>query len=207
MVSPGAVVAFWGTSLLLVMTPGADWAYMISTGLRNQRVLPASSGLLIGYLALTAVVAAGVAALVAGSPVVLTLLTVAGAAYLLWLGVSGLTQPAEPASAGERATGASWRRQALKGAGISGLNPKGLLLFLALLPQFTDPGSAWPLALQIGLLGVVHTLNCAVVYNAVGVGARLVLGARPSMARTVSRLSGAAMVAIGVLLLVHRIAG
>src|SRR2546430_15901466 len=80
-VALGAVVAFWGISFLLVMTPGADWAYMITTGLQNRPVIPAASGLLSGYLALTVVVAAGVGPLVAASPVVLAVLTVAGAAY------------------------------------------------------------------------------------------------------------------------------
>ena len=96
-------------------------------------------------------------------------------------------------------------RQAAKGAGISGLNPKVFLLFLALLPQFTDPDAAWPLAVQIAVLGLVHVASCAVVYTGVGTGARLVLRARPAAARAVTRLSGAAMVVIGVLLLVEQL--
>jgi threonine/homoserine/homoserine lactone efflux protein len=87
-VALGAVVAFWGTSFLLVITPGADWAYMITAGLRNRSVLPAAAGLLVGYLTLTAVVAAGVGVLVAGSPAVLAVLTLLGAAYLIWLGAA-----------------------------------------------------------------------------------------------------------------------
>ena len=48
-------------------------------------------------------------------------------------------------------------------------------------------------------------MSCAVVYTGVGAGARLVLRARPSAARVVTRISGAAMVVIGVLLLVERL--
>ena len=206
-VALGAVVAFWGISFLLVMTPGADWAYMITTGLQNRPVIPAASGLLSGYLALTVVVAAGVGTLVAASPVVLAVLTAAGAAYLIWLGAAGVAHPAQPAPAAVGTPRPSWCRQAVKGAGISGLNPKALLLFLALLPQFTRSASAWPLTAQIMFLGAVHILNCAVIYSGVGVGARVVLAARPSLARAVSRLSGTAMVAIGVLLVVHQFAG
>ncbi len=200
----GAVLAFWGTSFLLVMTPGADWAYMITAGLRNRSVAPAAAGLLIGYLALTAVVAAGVAAVVARSPMVLTALTMVGAVYLIWLGVSRFVHPAAPAAGTEEAAGPTWWRQTLKGAGISGLNPKALLLFLALLPQFTDSTSSWPLAVQIMILGLVHIVSCAVVYSSVGVGARLVLRARPSLARAVARISAAAMMVIGALLIVHQ---
>jgi LysE type translocator len=130
--------AFWAVSFLLVITPGADWAYAIAAGLRHRTVLPAVGGLLAGHLAATAVVAAGVAALVARSPLVMTALTVAGAVYLVWLGIGTLAHPSAPQAATERATD-SWARQAAKGAGVSGLNPKVFLLFLALLPQFTRP--------------------------------------------------------------------
>lgn len=58
--------------------------------------------------------------------------------------------------------------RAAKGAGVSGLNPKALLLFLAFLPQFLTHGAAWPFAAQIALLGLVHIANCAVVYTSVG---------------------------------------
>ncbi|GAA2587978.1 LysE family transporter [Winogradskya consettensis] len=195
----GTIAAFWAVSLLFVITPGADWAYAITAGLRYRTVVPAVGGLLAGHLVATAVVAAGVAALVAGSPLVLTALTVAGAGYLVWLGAGMLARPVTPSASGGQAP-ASWVRQAAKGAGISGLNPKVFLLFLALLPQFTRPAGAWPVAVQIIVLGLVHVASCAVVYTAVGAGARRVLGARPAAARAVTRFSGAAMVVIGVLL-------
>lgn len=82
--SLSAVAAFWAVSFLLVLTPGADWAYVISAGLRGRAlVLPAVAGLACGALLATLAVAAGVGSLVARSPVVLTVLTMAGAAYLL----------------------------------------------------------------------------------------------------------------------------
>jgi threonine/homoserine/homoserine lactone efflux protein len=69
----------------------------------------------------------------------------------------------------------SWVRHAAKGLGVSALNPKGPLLFLALLPQFTDSHSPCPIPLQIVTLGLAHTASCAAVYTAVGTGARQVL--------------------------------
>ena len=188
----GTVAAFWAVSFLFVVTPGADWAYAIAAGLRHRVVLPAVGGLLAGHLVATAVVAAGVGALVAQSPLVLTMLTTVGAIYLLSLGIGMLARPAVP-EVGVEETPGSWLRQAAKGAAISGLNPKVFLLFLALLPQFTDPDAAWPLAAQIVVLGMVHVASCAVVYTGVGTGARRVLRARPTAARAVTRFSGAAM--------------
>ena len=164
------------------------------------------AGLLAGYAGLTAVVAAGVAAVIARSPLVLTVLTAFGAVYLLWLGVTTVTRPPAPRS---RRTGPSqsWVRRAAKGAGVSGLNPKALLLFLAFLPQFLTHGAAWPFAAQIALLGLVHTANCAVVYTSVGATAGRVLRARPAAATAVTRCSGAAMIAIGALLLAEHAVG
>jgi threonine/homoserine/homoserine lactone efflux protein len=129
-----------------------------------------------------------------------------GAVYLVWLGIGTLARPSAPEAGAEQAPG-SWVRQAAKGAGISGLNPKVFLLFLSLLPQFTDPAADWPLAVQIAVLGSVHVASCAVVYTGVGTGARLVLRARPAAARAVTRFSGAAMVTIGVLLLGEQLVG
>jgi threonine/homoserine/homoserine lactone efflux protein len=107
-------------------------------------------------------------------------------------------------AAGEQAP-RSWVRQAVKGLGISGLNPKVVLLFLALLPQFTRPTASWPIAVQIIALGLVHVASCAVIYLLVGTGARRILRARPALAQAVTRFSGAAMVVIGGLLLVEQV--
>lgn len=201
---PAETVAFWMLSLMLAITPGADWAYAISAGLRYHTVTPAVSGLLLGHLSATVVVAVGVAAALARSPLIMTGLTLAGAVYLIWLGIGTLARPSAP-RAGDGPVDDSWVRQAAKGFGISGLNPKVFLLFLALLPQFTDPQSSWPIGAQITLLGLIHVANCAVIYTCVGAGAHLVLSSRPSAAVAVTRFSGAAMTVIGVILLVERL--
>lgn len=201
----GSVAAFWTVSVLLILVPGADWAYAIAAGLRDRSVLPAVGGLLTGYVVLTGVVAAGVAALVARTPAVLTGLTVLGALYLVWLGVATLARPSVPGTGSSDEGSGTWVARMVTGTGVSGLNPKALLLFLALLPQFTDPEGGWPMAAQIGTLGLVHTVSCGVVYLGVGVLARQVLGARPAVARVVTRVSGAAMVLIGVGLMAGRL--
>jgi threonine/homoserine/homoserine lactone efflux protein len=201
--SVGTVAAFWAVSFLFVITPGADWAYAMAAGLRHRTVLPAVGGLLAGHLAATAAVAAGVGVVVARSPLFMTVLTIAGAAYLLWLGLGTLRHPVLPEAAADRAN-ESWVRQAAKGAGISGLNPKVFLLFLALLPQFANRNAAWPVPVQVAALGLVHVASCAVVYTAVGAGARRVLRARPGAAMVVSRVSGAAMAVLAMVLLAEQ---
>jgi threonine/homoserine/homoserine lactone efflux protein len=200
------LAAFLAVDLLLVFTPGADWAYAIAAGLRDRSVVPAVAGLIAGYAGYTLLAVAGLVVIVASSATLLTALTVAGTAYLMWLGWGVLTRPADLAASTE--TMASSRRQImLKGAGISGLNPKALLLYFSLFPQFIDPAAGWPVAAQTGLLGTLHMTACAVVYLAVGVLARTVLKTRPSAARAVTRASGAMMIVIGGFLLVERLAG
>jgi len=201
---PAGVAAFWLLSLTLAVTPGADWAYAISAGLRYRTVVPAVGGLLLGHLIATVVVAVGVGVLLARSPLIMTVLTIAGAVYLVWLGVVTLARPSTP-HAGTEPVGEAWVRQAARGAGISGLNPKVFLLFLALMPQFIDPRSAWPVGGQIMLLGLVHIATCAVIYAGVGTGARVVLSTRPAAAKVVTRISGAAMTVIGIILLVEQL--
>jgi len=194
--------AFWAVSVLFVITPGADWAYAISAGIRGRRVVPAVAGMLSGHLVATLIVAAGVGSVIAGAPGVLTLLTLAGAGYLLWLGLGMLRHPTAPA-AGQNDAG-SPLKWALKGFCISGLNPKVFLLFLALLPQFTDVHAAWPLPLQMTALGLVHLISCGVVYLLVGYGSGTVLRTRPRAAQNVSRISGALMIIIAALLLAEQ---
>ncbi|MEV0181706.1 LysE family transporter [Streptomyces sp. NPDC050625] len=162
------LAAFLAVDLLLVFTPGADWAFAISAGLRERSVLPAVAGLIAAYAGCTLLAVAGLVVIVAGSPAVLTALTVTGAGYLVWLGSGVLRQPATVA-ASEEAIGSS-RMQVM------------------------------------GLFGTLHMTASALVHLAVGLLARTVLKTRPSAARVVTRISGAAMIVIGALLLVGRLA-
>ncbi|NHN86645.1 LysE family translocator [Acetobacter musti] len=191
------LLAFWTISILLAATPGADWAYVISAGIRDHAaVVPAVFGLFLGYLAITGTVAGGIGALFASMPLAVTILTFAGAAYLIKLGISLLRHPPLPREGHERETGA--RRWIAKGFVISGLNPKALLFFLALLPQFTNPGSSWPIFLQIGILGIIHTINCVSIYLMVGFGARTILSSRPGASIVTGYISGAIMIMLGL---------
>jgi threonine/homoserine/homoserine lactone efflux protein len=205
-----SIVAFWAVALLLIIVPGADWAFTISAGLRGSSVLPAVGGLMLGYSGMTLVVAAGVGALVAENPDALTAVTVLGGAYLMWYGARTVISPASPITAtadtaAEGRSTTSWATLA-EGVGVSGLNPKGLLIFVALLPQFTSPDRAWPLALQMGALGLVFVLTCAAFYLALGSVVRTVLFSRPGAARAVSRIAGAGMIVIGASLIIDRLA-
>ncbi|MFC5788990.1 LysE family translocator [Agromyces tardus] len=211
------LLACWGMMTFMVLVPGPDWAYIIAAGTRDRTILPALAGILVGYLAAVAAVAVGVGAAVAALPWVLVGLTFAAAVYLAVLGVRVLTQPPPalvagdagvPSASGDGGSGASATRpwlQLAQGAGVSGLNPKGLLVLVVLLPQFTDAAGSWPIPVQLAVLGLVFVGSCAIVYSIVGLGARAVLRARPSAMRILSRVSGAAMVVLAFVLVVEQV--
>ncbi|ADG73344.1 Lysine exporter protein (LYSE/YGGA) [Cellulomonas flavigena DSM 20109] len=199
-----AVVAFWAVSFVLVLTPGADWAYAISAGLRQRVAAPAVAGLLAGHLTHTFLVAAGVGALVSRAPTLLRAVTVVAAAYLVWLGVATLRTAAASHPDAGGPVGSRWG-WAARGWGISGLNPKAFLLFLALLPQFTRASAPWPQPAQMVTLGLVHTASCAVVYTVVAAAAHRVLGARATATLVVARVSGIVMIGLGAFIAVEQL--
>ncbi|MBF7684138.1 LysE family translocator [Acinetobacter sp. B5B] len=198
-------IAFWSISILFVITPGADWAYAISAGIKG-RILPAISGLLLGHLMATIIVAAGVGTIVASKPIMLMVLTVIGSIYLLWTG--GILFFYPPHISSENSSNIDidrpWWSSTIQGFGISGLNPKVFLLFLALLPQFINPSISWSIPLQIISLGFIHILNCAVIYVLVGFSAQIVLKTRPRAAQIVSRISGSIMILIAIILIINQ---
>lgn len=206
---PQLILGFATVSVALALTPGADWAYAISSGLGGRRIAPAVGGLLGGYLVHTILIVAGLAALVIAMPQLLAGLTIAGAAYLLWLGISttrswrsaGYTTSVD-ADQPQRGNTGSF----LRGLGTSGTNPKALLLYLALIPQFIDMNAGLPAPVQTGILGISHLLVSAVVYTGVAFGARRLLASRPSAARIVTLCSGIIMLGLGAMLLGEQIA-
>lgn len=203
---PNLVAAFATIDVLLVLTPGPDWAYVFAVGSRERTVLPAVAGLVAGYAALTLLVAGGLAVLITSTSGALTVVTIVGGTYLLWLGASLISRPAELEDTAVARTSrpTSTLRVAARGAATSGLNPKGLLLFVAVLPQFVERRGGLPVAVQIGALGAIHVGNCAVAYTGLGTLARNLLTARPDAAGVVTRAAGGAMIVLGALLLLER---
>ena len=193
-------LAFLVVAGALACTPGVDWAYSITAGLRQRSFVPAVAGLCGGYVLHTVLLVAGLAALLTGIPGVLGGLTVAGAAYLLWLGATTIRSwrgASFGGSAADLPAAANQFRTFVQGMGTSGINPKGLLFFVALVPQFVSAEAPLPVPVQSGLLGLTFVLLAAVVYTAVALLSRRLLQSRPGAARRVTLLSGIIMVCLG----------
>ena len=85
--------------------------------------------------------------------------------------------------------------------GTSGINPKGLLFYVALIPQFVSADASLPVPVQSGLLGMTFVAMAGLVYTAVALLSRTLLQSRPGAARVVTLASGIIMVALGAVLL------
>jgi threonine/homoserine/homoserine lactone efflux protein len=107
----------------------------------------------------------------------LSALTLCGAAYLIHLGAGVLRSPVPhvEAARADEMPARSPARYVLRGAGVSAFNPKGLHIFLSVLPQFARPAFAWPIPLQLTLLGAVFTLACGLFYIPLGYASDRVL--------------------------------
>ena len=148
-VNPQLLGAFVVAAALLVVIPGPNTLFVASTALGRGRAagLAAAVGIELATLFYGLITALGLAAAVAAGPTALVVLRLAGAAYLVWLGLRTLTSP--PTELGAAAT--AGRVGARDGFLVNLLNPKVILFFLAFLPQFVDPAAAWPLAAQVAV--------------------------------------------------------
>lgn len=197
------VLTFIAVALALIVIPGPDWAFVLGASARDARVAAPVLGLGIGYFLVTIIVAAGVDLLSNSLPWIVTGLTVVGSAYLLYLGVGLLMKPVRTHldDADTPRPGSGLFRA---GIAVAIFNPKGLLFFLALLPQFTDPNGDWPLWQQIALLGAVFLVVFTAFFAALGTFSVRMLGSRPGTARVVSRIAGGAMIVIALFLIIER---
>lgn len=204
--NPQLFFAFVLVAAALACTPGVDWAYSITAGLRQRSFVPAVAGLCGGYVLHTLLMVVGLAALLSGMPGLLGWLTVAGAGYLLWLGISTLRSWRGASFSAVDAVGkpVNQLRTFLQGMGTSGINPKGLLFYVALVPQFVSPEATLPLPVQSGLLGLTFVLLAGIVYTCVALLARKLLQSRPGAARAVTLTSGIIMIGLGAVLLAEQ---
>ena len=206
--NPELFLAFVLVAVAFACTPGVDWAYSITAGLRRRSFVPAVAGLCGGYVLHTVLLVAGLAAVLSGMPGVLTWITITGAGYLLWLGTSTIRSWRGASFSAADAVGrpvASQFRTFLQGMGTSGINPKGLLFFVALIPQFVSAEAPLPVPVQSGLLGLTFVALTALIYTCVALLSRTLLQSRPGAARVVTLASGIIMVALGAMLLAEQL--
>ena len=146
-------------ALVMNAAPGPSNLYVLSRSLAQGAPggLLSALGLALGNLFHVALAVAGLAALLSYAPALYDAIRLAGAGYLIYLGIKTL-RGAPPRLAAERLHRRPLGRLLLDAALVEMLNPKTALFFLAFLPQFVEP-AAGPPAPQLLLLGVIVTLT------------------------------------------------
>ena len=165
---PALITGFVIAGLILNITPGADFLYIMSSGLSGgSRIgVAAALGVNLGVVVHILAAAAGLSALLFAHPAAYDLIRICGAAYLAWMAVQVLRRSSTVA----RARSCPGVRQAARrGFFINVSNPKTALFIFAFIPQFTDP-TIGPIWVQILILGAIFLLNGAVFTLCLGVG-------------------------------------
>jgi homoserine/homoserine lactone efflux protein len=193
-------------TLLICLSPGPNVLLMISLGLRSgsPAVLRGVAGVLSASLVYLAVAALGLVAALTASRLAFTVVRYLGAAYLVYIGlalvVGSLRSGSQAAVEPPRPGRAFWQ------GFITHLsNPKAVLFWTALLPQFLDPRAA--LAPQILLLGLLAMLMDAIVLSGYGLSAAAARHRLPSsrFAHWMNLVAGVFFTVTGTLLaLAHR---
>jgi len=186
--------AFLAVAVLIVVTPGVDMALVTKNALLHGRSAARATalGVNLGIAIWTVAAALGLAAVIAASAPAFTAIKLIGAAYLVYLGLRAFFRREQARVVVAR--GNAFRQ----GLTSNLLNPKIAVFFTSLLPQFVDARHAQPqdlllLGLLFNCIGVVWLL----VYADLAARGRNVL-ARPRVKRALDRLSGIALVALGV---------
>jgi threonine/homoserine/homoserine lactone efflux protein len=194
------LLAFLVTTAIAMVTPGPDMLFILGCGMRGgpKAGLLATAGVATSEAIHVAVAAAGLAALFAAVPVAFTVVRVAGAGYLIYLGVQAIRNR-KPLV--ERKSDRAY----LSGLLTNLLNPKMVTFTIAFLPQFIDPakGHVW---LQFAVLGAIMIVFEFLVDGTVGVLAGRIGGwvRRKKNQRRIEVATGGIFIGLGVRLAVDR---
>lgn len=204
MVSPDRLLAFAAMSLLLILIPGPSVLFVIGRALSQgwRAALITVAGNTLGAYVLVVAVAFGVGSVVERSVLVFTALKLAGAAYLVYLGVKAFRQRhalRAEFGAGGAAEYGNWR-SLWEGFAVGVANPKTIVFFAAVLPQFVDRDQGHVTA-QMLLLGLVFNLIavvCDSTWGMVAATARSWFSRSPQRLSAVGGAGGLAMIGLGV---------
>ncbi|WP_210651081.1 LysE family translocator [Nocardioides sp. SYSU D00065] len=197
-------VAFLVASFLFIQVPGPSLLFTIGRALTvgRREALLSVLGNGLGVLAQVVLVAAGLGAVVAASATAYTVVKVAGATYVIWLGVQAIRHRSD-ARLAMAAAGPTRRGHPVRiGFTVGATNPKTIVFFVAFLPQFADPGGA--VALQTMLLGLVFSAMAGVsdsVWALAAGTARTWFARRPARLDTLSATGGTMMIGLGATML------
>lgn len=205
----GRLITFAVTAFALIVVPGPSVLFVISRGVALGRrvALATVLGNAVGVYLQVVAVAVGLGALIAQSIAVYTIVKLLGAGYLVWLGVQAIRKRHAVAAVdagGEAEASVPLRVAARQGFLVGIGNPKAIVFFTAVLPQFVDP-AAGRASLQLLVLGLVF-ITVAVLsdgtWGVVAGSARRWFADSPARLRRLTAGGGVVMIGLGVRLVV-----
>lgn len=202
MVSTDQVLAFALVSVVLIAIPGPSVLFVVGRALSEGRrsALATVLGNAAGCYVVAAAVALGVGTAVQQSAVLFTAVTLAGAAYLVWLGIAAIRKRGSTAGLTKELSSRSQRRALRDGFVVGVANPKAFVLFASVLPQFVDR-EAGHVAVQMLLLALIAPAISIVSDGlwAVAAGsARSWITRSPRRSELITATGGLALVGVGV---------
>ena len=200
---PQSILAFAALSFALIFVPGPSVMFVISRAvtLGRRAALLTVVGNAAGVYVQVLLVALGLGAIVERSVVAFTTIKLAGAAYLVWLGVQAIRHRRELATVLDAAGTVQSQGAVVRDGFLVGVaNPKAIVFFASVLPQFIALGAA-PAGLQMAVLGVVFVVIALLSDSLWGLAAgsaRRWLAHSPRRLERLGGAGGCAMIALGI---------
>ncbi|MEU8342295.1 LysE family translocator [Spirillospora sp. NPDC048832] len=203
-IEPHLLAVFTATTIVALITPGPDMLFVMGCGVRGGAPagLLATVGVITGDALYVVAAAAGLAVLLTAFPVVFTVIRIAGAAYLIYLGVQMIRRRKDGQADDLAGGGMRGRRAFLNGVVSSMANPQTFTFMVAFLPQFISP-AAGPVWLQFAILGAILIVLEFLADGTVGVLAGRIGGwlrRRQAVRRRIDAATGSVFIGLGVTL-------
>jgi len=202
-ISAGQLLSYAFASFVLIVIPGPGVLFVVGRALAHGRrtAVATAAGHAAGNYVVAACVAIGLGSLLERSAQVFVAVKLAGAAYLVWLGIQAIRHRGSLAEAMSSTAGspAGWR--ALRDGFIVGVtNPKAFILFGAILPQFVnrDAGHVPAQMLLLALVSVSIGLVSDSAWGLAASGVRAWFARSPRWVARVGGAGGLAMIGVGV---------
>jgi threonine/homoserine/homoserine lactone efflux protein len=203
-------VSWWlfiAASIVLIVTPGQDMILVMSRSIAQGSAagVATAAGVSVGLVGHTLLATLGLGAILRTSEWLFVLLKLAGAAYLVYLGVQLLRTRAHELVASHGAPRSLWRLFG-DGALSNVSNPKIAVFYFAFLPQFVAPGAEHSTA-AVFTLGLLFAALTFIVKGPVGLAAGRLSGwlrRRPDALKWLYRTSGAVLIGLGIKLAFER---
>lgn len=199
----GHLLAFLATVYILILVPGPSVMFVVSRGvaLGRRSAFATAVGNEIGLAVQLALVVGGVGSILARSDAVYTVVKLVGALYLVFLGVRSIRDRRELASALNSTAVASkgFARTVREGFLVGVSNPKGVLIFTAVLPQFIDRsrGHATLQLISLGLICVLVAMVSDGAWALAAGTARRWIGSSPRRLERLSVGGGLSLIGLG----------